>query len=189
MGNYSTDLQTLSIGLLIARVAIGLLMAAHGTQKLVGWFGGYGLNKTGEFFAQLGFQPGRAFAAAASLTEIAGGLLVALGFLGPIGPALMISVMIVAGITVHWGHGLLATNNGIELPLLYAAAALGLALTGFGQYSLDNWLGIAGHLPLVDTWIALTVGIVGGFANIALRRRDVGGAQHEKAEVTSAGRH
>ncbi len=171
MGTYATDLQTLSIGLLIARVVIGLLMAAHGTQKLLGWFGGYGLNKTGEFFVQLGFQPGSAFAAAASISEIASGLLVAFGFLGPVGPALMISVMIVAAITVHWEHGLFAATNGIEVPLLYAATALALALTGFGQYSLDNWLGIAGHLPLTDTWIALTVGIVGGFANVALRRR------------------
>ena len=171
MGTYATNIETLSIGLLIARVAIGLLMAAHGTQKLLGWFGGYGLNKTGEFFVQLGFQPGRAFAAAASLTEIASGLLVALGFLGPVGPALMISVMIVAAITVHWGHGLLATTNGIELPLVYFAAAFGLALTGYGLYSLDAWLGIAGHLPVTDTWIALAIGIVGGFANVALRRR------------------
>jgi putative oxidoreductase len=171
MGTYTTDLQTLSIGLLLARVAIGLLMAAHGTQKLLGWFGGYGLNKTGEFFVQLGFQPGRAFAAAASLTEITSGLLVALGFLGPVGPALMISVMIVAAITVHWGHGLFAASNGIELPLLYAAAAFGFALTGFGQYSLDAWLGIAGRWPTPVTWIALVAGIIGGFANVALRRR------------------
>ncbi|MDP9202579.1 MAG: DoxX family protein [Gemmatimonadota bacterium] len=171
MGTYATDLQTLSIGLLIARVAIGLLMAAHGTQKLLGWFGGYGLNKTGEFFVQLGFQPGRAFAAAASLTEITSGLLVALGFLGPIGPALMISVMIVAAITVHWGHGLLSTSNGIELPLVYAAAAFGLALTGYGLYSLDAWLGIANRWTTTGTLIVLAVGIVGGFANLALRRR------------------
>jgi len=93
------------------------------------------------------------------------------GFLGPIGPALMVSVMIVAAMTVHWEHGLFAANNGIELPLLYGAAAFGLALTGFGQYSLDAWLGIAGQWPAAVSWIALTVGIIGGFANLALRRR------------------
>src|SRR5436309_892739 len=115
------DLQTLSIGLFIIRVVVGLLMAAHGAQKLLGWFGGYGLNKTGEFFIHLGFRQGRAFATAASVSEIVSGLLVAIGFLGPVGPALMISVMIVASITVHWEHGLFATNNGVELPLLYAS--------------------------------------------------------------------
>jgi putative oxidoreductase len=177
MGTYAGDPQTLSLGLLLVRVVIGLIMAAHGAQKLLGWFGGYGLRGTGEFFVQLGFQPGPAFAAAASISEIVSGLLVAFGFLGPIGPALIISVMIVAAMTVHWDHGLFASNNGIELPLLYGIAALGLALTGFGLYSLDNLLGIAGHLPLAYTWIALTVGIVGGFANLALRRRPAAAAR------------
>jgi putative oxidoreductase len=163
--------MTVSIGLLLARVVVGLLMAAHGTQKLLGWFGGYGLQKTGEFFAQLGFRPGRAFAAAASLTEITGGLLVALGLLGPVGPALIFSVMIVAAVTVHWGHGLLATSNGVELPLLYSAAGVGLALTGFGPYSLDAWLGLAGAWTTTTILIALGLGIAGGVANLALRAR------------------
>ena len=181
MGTYAADLQTLSVGLLLVRVVVGLIMAGHGAQKLFGWFGGYGVRKTGEFFAQLGFQPGTAFAAAASISEIVSGLLVTFGFLGPIGPALMIAVMIVAAITVHWGHGLFAQNNGIELPLLYTAAAFGLALTGYGQYSLDNALDIAGHLPTSDTWIALALGVVGGFANLAIRRRPAVAAEARHA--------
>ena len=160
-----------SIGLLIGRVVVGLLMAGHGTQKLLGWFGGYGLQKTGDFFTQLGFRPGRAFAAAASLSEIAGGLLIALGLLGPIGPALMVSVMIVAAATVHWGKGLFATTNGIELPLLYAAAGVALALTGPGPYSLDASLGIASVWTPATTVIVLVLGIAGAFANLALRAR------------------
>lgn len=171
MSTDALDLQTLSIGLLIARVVIGLLMAAHGAQKLFGWFGGYGLNKTGEFFGHLGFQPGRAFAAAASVSEVASGLLVALGFLGPIGPALMISVMIVAAITVHWEHGLFASKNGIEVPLLYATVALGLAFAGPGSYSLDAWLGIAGLWTTPVTVVVLALAIIGGLGNLALRKR------------------
>src|SRR5437762_12484956 len=159
MSEYGVDLGMLSIGLLIARIVIGLIMAAHGAQKLFGWFGGYGLSKTGEFFVGLGFRPGKTFAAAASLTEITSGLLVALGFLGPIGPALMISVMIVAMMTVHRGHGLFATTGGHEVPLLYATVALGLALTGYGQYSLDAWLGIAHRITTTATWIVLAAGV------------------------------
>jgi putative oxidoreductase len=171
VGTYAIDLQTLSIGLLLVRIVIGVIMAAHGAQKLLGWFGGYGLRGTGEFFVQLGFQPGPAFAAAASISEIASGLLVAFGFLGPIGPALMVSVMIVAAMTVHWEHGLFAANNGIELPLLYGVAAFGLALTGFGEYSLDALFGFAGRWSASFTWIALVLGVAGGFLNLALRRR------------------
>ena len=170
MGTYA-DLPTVSLGLLLLRIVVGLIMAAHGAQKLLGWFGGYGLRGTGEFFVQLGFQPGPAFAAAASISEIISGLLVTLGFLGPIGPALMISVMIVAAMTVHWEHGLFAANNGIELPLLYGAAAFGLALTGFGEYSVDALLGVAGRWSVPFTWIVLVLGVAGGFANLALRRR------------------
>jgi putative oxidoreductase len=166
------DPQTLSIGLLVVRVVVGLIMAAHGASKLLGWFGGYGLRGTGEFFVQLGFQPGRAFAAAASLSEIISGLLVALGFLGPIGPALMVSVMIVATLTVHLGQGLFAPK-GIEVPLLYAAAAFGLALTGFGEYSVDAMLGVAGRWSAAFTWIVLLLGVAGAFVNLALRRRPV----------------
>ena len=171
MGTYAIDLQTLSIGLLVVRVVIGFIMAAHGAQKLLGWWGGYGLRGTGQFFEQLGFQPGPAFAAAASVSEIVSGLLVAFGFLGPIGPALMISVMIVATMTVHWEHGLFAANNGIELPLLYGATAFGLALTGFGEYSVDALLGFAGRWSAGFTWIVLVLGAAGGFLNLALRRR------------------
>ena len=177
MGTYTPDLQTFSIGILIVRLVIGLIMAAHGTQKLLGWFGGYGLRGTGEFFVQLGFQPGPAFAAAASISEIVSGILVALGFLGPIGPALMLSVMIVAAITVHWEHGLFATNNGIELPLLYGTAAFGLALTGYGEYSLDALFGVAGRWSTTFTWIALALGAAGGFVNLALRRRPITAAR------------
>jgi len=161
----------MKIARLLLRLILGGLFFGHGTQKLFGWFGGYGLNKTGEFFAHLGFRPGRALAAAASLAEIASGLLVALGFLGPIGPALMISVMIVAMITVHWEHGLFASNNGIEVPLLYIVAAITLTLTGYGRYSVDAWLGIADRWTPAFTSVVLGVGVLGGLANVAIRRR------------------
>lgn len=171
MNGNAIDLQTLGVGLLLARLVVGLLMAAHGAQKLFGWFGGYGLRTTGEFMVQLGFRPGPVFAAAAGLGEIMGGLLVALGFLGPIGPAVMISVMIVAMVTVHRDKGLFAANNGIELPLLYAIAAVVFAVVGYGGYSLDAVLGIADRWPATLTWVAIGAGIAGGFANVALRRR------------------
>ena len=174
---YAIDPRMAGIGLLIARLVLGLLMAAHGSQKLFGWFGGYGLHTTGEFFVQLGFRPGRLFATAAAVGEVASGLLVALGFLGPVGPAVMIAVMIVAAASVHLPHGLFAQNNGIELPLLYAAAALGLALTGPGRYSLDALLGLAWE-PWV-TWAAIAVGVAGGLGNLLLRRRPpAAGAPH-----------
>jgi len=160
----------LDLGFLLARVLVGLFMAAHGAQKLFGWFGGHGLAGTGQFFAQLGFQPARLFALAAGLGEFTSGLLIAAGFLGPIGPALLISVMLVAILTVHWRNGLFAAANGIEVPFLYSVAAVRFAMTGPGRYSLDSALGLqwAAHPAVI--WIALAVGVFGGILNLALRR-------------------
>ncbi|HEU4996384.1 MAG TPA: DoxX family protein [Gemmatimonadaceae bacterium] len=166
-----SDPQTFGIGLLIARLALGLLVAAHGAQKLFGWFGGYGLKVTGEFFVGLGFPPGPLFAGAAGLAELVGGLLVALGLLGPVGPALVISVMIVAGITVHLSNGLFAQNNGVELPLLNAAVAFGLALAGYGPYSLDAYLGITPLWSPMLTYSVLAVGVLGGIGNLIIRHQ------------------
>jgi len=95
---------------------------------------------------------------------------VALGLFGPIGPVLVLSVMIVAAISVHWQNGLFAMSNGIEVPLLYATGATALALTGPGGYSLDAWLGLAPLWTPAVTWTVLGIGIIGGVANLALRQ-------------------
>jgi putative oxidoreductase len=91
----------------------------------------------------LGFRPGRLFAAAAGLAEFVGGVLLALGLVVAAAAAAIISGMIVAIITVHWRNGLMAATNGVEIPLHYAAAALSLALTGPGDYSIDAMLGLS----------------------------------------------
>ena len=167
---YEAQALTLGIGLLVARLVLGLYMAAHGAQKLLGWFGGYGLAGTSGFFEQIGFRPGRAFVITASLTEIVSGLLLALGLLGPIGPALMISVLLVAAVSVHWQNGVFVTSNGIEHTVIFAASALALALTGPGVLSLDAVLGLDTLWTSSMAWIAVAVGIAGSIANLAVRR-------------------
>ena len=167
----SDRFTALSLGLLFARLVFGLAMAGHGAQKLFGWFGGYGIAGTGGFFENLGFRPGRLFALLAGLSEFGGGMLVALGLLGPVGPALIISVMLVAAVTVHIKNPFFASTNGIEVPLLYAAAAVALALSGPGIYSLDTVLGLEFLWATPVVSIALGVGALGGVANLVLLRK------------------
>jgi putative oxidoreductase len=153
----------MNTALLIARLFFGLGLAAHGTQKLFGWFGGHGLIGTGGFFETIGFRPGKFFATAAALGETLGGLLLAIGLFGPVGPALMFLVMIVAA-SIHVKNGFFATNDGIELPMLYAMGALALTFTGPGGYSLDRVLGLLWlsneQFASRAIWTAVAVGAV-----------------------------
>jgi len=164
------DAQMLGAGLLAARLVLGALMAGHGAQKLFGWFGGPGLRASAGMMEHLGFRPGLPFALAASLTELASGVLVALGLLGPVGPALMVSVMLVAAVSAHLRNGLWAQNGGYEMALVYGAVAFGLALTGPGAYSADAALGLSSLWTPGIAWIALALGLAGGVANLLARR-------------------
>ncbi|MBB6672892.1 DoxX family protein [Cohnella nanjingensis] len=128
-------------GLFIIRVVIGLLFAAHGMQKLAGWFGGHGLKGTGGFFDSIGIKPGYAMALLAGLAELAGGLLFAFGLLTWVGAVLLIGTMLVSIFKVHGRNGLWATSNGYEYNLVLIVAALAVILIGPGEYALDAlWL-------------------------------------------------
>lgn len=132
----------MSVGLLILRLVVGGLIFGHGAQKLFGWFGGHGPDGTGGFFHSIGFRPGRPMAQLAGLTEIAAGASLVFGFLTPLGAAMLIGMMITAGLAVHWPNGLWNTEGGYELPLVNAAAGVCLAFTGAGRLSIDHAIGL-----------------------------------------------
>ena len=163
--------MSLDLAILIARLVIGLGLAAHGSQKLFGWFGGYGIKGTGGFMEALGFRPGSLFATLAGASEFFGGLLVALGFAGPIGPAIILATMIVAIVSVHISKGFLAQNGGWEMPGIYSAAVITFACAGYGMYSIDaNVPAMAALQTPTVVWSVLGLGVVGGIANLLIRR-------------------
>lgn len=127
-----------SLGLLLIRIVLGLTFAAHGTQKLFGWFGGHGLKGTGGFFESINVKPGVMMALLAGLGELFGGLLFAVGFLTPVGALLIVLTMVVAIVKVHGPNGYWATQNGYEYNFLLIIVAIGVAFTGAGSYSLDS---------------------------------------------------
>lgn len=133
----------MDIGLLLLRVTVGLAFAAHGTQKVFGWFGGHGPDATGQFMEAMGFRPGRRHALAAGYIEVVSGGLLAIGFLTPLAAALIASVMIVAVATVHWKNGFFVMTGGYEYNLVLSVAALTVAFTGPGTLSIDHALGLA----------------------------------------------
>ena len=136
----------MSYGILLLRVVLGLALAAHGSQKLFGWFGGHGLRGTAGFFGQLGFRTPVAMAALAGLAELVGGLLFALGLATPVAAFAIAVVMLNAIWAVHWKHGFWNSNGGYEMNLIILATAVAVAATGAGRFSLDSWIGWAGNL-------------------------------------------
>lgn len=125
-------------GALVLRVPVGLILAAHGAQKLFGWFGGYGLEATGQWMDSIGLVPGVVMAFLAGAAEFFGGLALALGLLTR--PAALVNAiaMTVAVFWVHLSNGLFASNNGYEYALTLLAASLALLFSGGGKLSVDR---------------------------------------------------
>ena len=125
---------------LALRLPVGIIFAAHGAQKLFGWFGGYGLQGTGQWMASIGLEPGVLMALLAGSAEFFGGLALILGLLVRPAAAVLALTMVVAIVTVHIGNGLFMSNNGYEFGLALLAASVSLAISGAGRTSLDATL-------------------------------------------------
>jgi putative oxidoreductase len=131
-------MESMAYGLLLLRVFTGASFAGHGTQKLFGWFGGYGPQGTGGFFSSLGYRPGVRMAIMAGLCEAVGGVLLALGLFTPFACTLIAIVMLNAIVAATFKKQFML---GSELELLYLVIVISLAATGPGRFSLDRALG------------------------------------------------
>src|SRR5919109_5613032 len=160
----------MSYGLLLLRVALGGIMAGHGAQKLFGWWGGPGLRGTAAICENLAYRAPSLMAVGLAVSESGGGLGLATGLLTPVGALAVTVVMLNAIYLVHYPKGFWVSNGGYEFNLLITAAAVALAATGPGRFSLDRavgwddnitgpwWaLGVAGA-AIVVAFLTLTVG-------------------------------
>lgn len=153
----------MEIGILLFRVVLALILFAHATQKLVGWFGGNGLHKQGEIFATLGLRPGRAMVLAAGVSELLAAGLLLFGFLTPLGALVAAGTMAVAGATMQLNSGnFFNLGGGGEYPYVLAAVAAALGFTGAGAYSVDALLfagadGVGVLLYQPTAWVGMLI--------------------------------
>jgi putative oxidoreductase len=127
-----------SLSPLALRLPLGIIFAAHGAQKLFGWFGGYGLEGTGQWMASIGLEPGLLLAALSGSAEFFGGLLLIIGLLTRPAALVLAVTMVVAILSVHIHNGLFMSNNGFEFGLALLAGAVSLLISGAGRLSLDS---------------------------------------------------
>ena len=142
MQNVLSRILNSSAGLeaLVLRLPIGIILAAHGSQKLFGWFGGHGLEATGQFMASIGLQPGFLMALLAGSAEFFGGVLIMLGLLTRPAAAANAITLLVALFAVHWGKGFFLTTHGIEYALALMSTTTALFIMGGGRYSVDRYI-------------------------------------------------
>ncbi|WP_217142530.1 DoxX family protein [Streptomyces sp. AC627_RSS907] len=161
------------LGLLLLRLGTGGVLAAHGAQKLLGWFGGGGITGTGQAMEAMGYAPGRASATAAGLAEAGGGTLLALGLATPAAGAAAAGAMAGAA-AVHAPNGFFAQAGGYEYAVSLGLTAAGLAVTGPGRLSLDQVLGHAVNrnwmVPAAFAVTSAATAVVVGARNRRVRR-------------------
>ena len=170
-----------ALGLLILRLVIGVILAAHGAQKLFGWFGGPGMTGWTGAMNRMRIRPATPWAWMSALAEFLGGIGLALGLLFPLPSAAIAGSMLVAIIIVHLPKGFFVTKGGYEFNLAILGAVATLALTGPGAYSLDAALGI--RFPEPISAIVVAVLVIAGVA-VALLTRAPEPVAENKPQVT-----
>jgi putative oxidoreductase len=161
------------LALLVLRVVFGLSLAAHGAQKLFGWWGGPGLAGFAGWLGGMRMRSPRVAAALAAMSEFGGGLLFALGLLTPLAALAMVSVMLTAVATVHASKGFFVSDGGWEYNLSIVAVAVAVATSGPGDLSVDHALGLTGTNHAGWAWGlgVLAIGALATAVNLATRTR------------------
>jgi putative oxidoreductase len=160
--------NAIDLSLLILQLGVGLTFAAHGAQKLFGWWGGPGIAGWQGAMEHMGYRPARLFAVVSTLVELVGGLVLAAGLLTPLAAAALLAQTVVIIGEVHWANGFFNTKGGFEFPLVLGTGAAAVGLGGPSAISADAALGISFD-PAVRVAL-LVLGIVAGFVALAIPR-------------------
>ena len=141
MSNLNKILSTnAGFDALALRIPAAIIFIAHGAQKLFAWFGGYGLEGTGQWMASIGLEPGYQMALIAGSAEFFGGIALLIGLMVRPAALLLAVTMLVAIYSVHFVNGLFMSANGYEFALALLAMSVSLVISGAGKFSVDNLL-------------------------------------------------
>jgi putative oxidoreductase len=161
-------MNTIDLSLLILQVGVGLTFAAHGAQKVFGWWGGPGLAGWEGAMAHMGFRPARLFAVTSAFTELGGGLLLAFGLLAPLAAAALVAQAVVIVGHVHWPNGFFNARSGIEFPLLLGIGAAAVGVAGGSAVGIDSIVGFS-VAPSVGVAI-VAAGVIAGLVGLVVPR-------------------
>ncbi|KJZ42851.1 MULTISPECIES: DoxX family protein [Pseudomonas] len=125
-------------GLTVLRIVVGIISAAHGSQKLFGAFGGYGLAGTAQYMESLGLTPGYLMATLAGGIEFFAGLALIIGLLVRPAALGLAFLLLVAIFSVHISNGLFMANNGYEFALALLGGSIAVLIEGAGKLSADR---------------------------------------------------
>ena len=165
-------MDTLDAALFILRLGVGLVFAAHGAQKIFGWWGGPGIRGWRGAMERMGYRPVTLFAAVSSLTELGGGMLLTLGLFTPVAGAALVAQSVAIIGQAHWQNGFFNSKGGFEFPLVLGAGAATLALLEAGGWSLDAAIGFELDASLRVGLIV--AGIVAGLVALSVPRLSTG---------------
>jgi putative oxidoreductase len=177
----------MAFGILVLRVVLGSTMAAHGAQKLFGWWNGPGLKGIHGWLGSMRFRGGWVPVILLVAAELGGGGLLVLGLFVPFAALAIVAAMTVAVALVHRQKGFFNGGGGYEFNLLIAASSVALAALGGGRFSLDRALGWADNLS--GTWWGvgvLVAGVLAGLFMITAGRRHEASAKERDSGLRTA---
>ena len=162
-------MDTIALALFILQLGVGLTFAAHGAQKVFGWWNGPGLAGWEGAMERMGYRPARLFAVVSALIELVGGVLLAVGFMTPIVAAVLVAQTVVIIGQVHWANGFFSTRSGFEFPMILGIGAAAIGLAAPTPVSVDALIGFSVAPPV--RVVLLIAGLVVGLVTLSIPRR------------------
>jgi putative oxidoreductase len=154
--------------MLILRLVVGIIFAAHGAQKAFGWWNGPGYRGWESAMNRMGLRPAPVWSTLSTGVELVGGLALAIGFLTPIAAALLVAQSLVIVLRAHWAAGFWNANRGFEFPLSLLGGTVAILFVGPGDWSIDALLPTGFAYASLVRWGVAAISVVVALIVVAI---------------------